>query len=268
MLLLKVNGNGELQMVEHDRPVIIAGNWKMYKTIEETVNYIKKLIPHVEKSKAQVYLAVPFTAIKAASESAAGSNIIIGAQNMNDASEGAFTGEIAALMLKDAGAKFVIIGHSERRRIFHESNAFINKKIKRALSEGLQPMLCIGETLAEYEEGKTKEVLQSQLKECLEGIDAESFQKITLAYEPVWAIGTDKTATPEIAQEIHHFCRTLCVEAWGQAAADKLPILYGGSVKADNAKQLMSEPDVDGLLVGGASLSVESFSHIVNYQSE
>lgn len=254
-------------MTDANRPVVIAGNWKMHKTIEDALEFIKELIPLVKEATAQVYLAVPFTAIQPAAEAAKESNIHIGAQNMHDASEGAFTGEIAADMLKEAGAQFVLLGHSERRRLFNESNAFINKKLQRAFLEHIQPILCIGEDLKERQEGKTQEILSTQLSQCLADVQPEQFSTLMIAYEPVWAIGTDESATPEMAQESHRICRQYIAETWGESIADKMTILYGGSVKPENAKALLEQPDIDGVLVGGASLSVEAFSKIVNTQN-
>jgi triosephosphate isomerase (TIM) len=251
-------------MTGPSRQVIIAGNWKMYKTIEESVAFIQELTPLVTGCAAKVYLAVPFTAISAAADAAKESNIVIGAQNMNDASEGAFTGEIAGKMLKDAGANFVIIGHSERRRIFHESNEFINRKIRRALAENLQVILCIGESREERDSHKTEEVLSLQIEEGLKDIKAEQLDHIVLAYEPVWAIGAVEPATTEVAEETQAFCRKFIGEKWDASAAEKLIIQYGGSVKPDNAKDFLNQSDVDGLLVGGASLSAQEFAKIVN----
>lgn len=252
------------------RPVVIAGNWKMYKTIEEAVSYVETLTPLIPKSQAAVYLAIPFTAIQPAATriKELASPIKIGAQNMNDASEGAFTGEIAAKMLLDAGAQFVILGHSERRHIFNENDAFINRKVKRALAENLQPLVCIGETLEQREKRKMRDVLENQIFNSLESLQAEDISKIILAYEPVWAIGTGRVAQPRDAQAAHQFCRQVVTEKWGEEAAAKLVILYGGSVKAENAGKLLEQKDVDGLLVGGASLSPESFSQIVNSYKE
>lgn len=236
----------------------------MYKTASNAVAFIRELIPLVKDAEALVYLAVPFTSIQATADAAKNSNITIGAQNMNDASEGAFTGEIAAKMLTEAGAKFVLLGHSERRKIFHESNAFINRKIKSALSEKIQPTLCIGETSEERANGKTEEVILQQLTECLEGFSAEELANLIVAYEPVWAIGTDNNATPEVAQEAHLVCRQHLAKMFGDAFAKKIVIQYGGSVKPENAASLLAEPDIDGLLVGNASLQADSFSKIVN----
>lgn len=249
------------------RPVIVAGNWKMYKTIEESIAFINELAPLVASTQNKVYLAVPFTTIQAAANVAKESQIVIGAQNMNDASEGAFTGEIAGKMLKDAGAKFVIIGHSERRRLFNESNAFINKKIKRALLDDLQIILCIGETRQEREDGKTNEILKKQIEESLFEITEDQLDQIVIAYEPVWAIGSMEPATPSIAEETQSFCRKLIGEHWGDNAAEKIVLQYGGSVKADNAKDFLEQPNIDGLLVGGASLSAQEFAKIVNSYS-
>lgn len=255
------------QSVEHpaSRERVIAGNWKMYKTREEAVAYVKALAPLVGSALAKVYLAVPYTLIHSAAEAAKGSTLVIGAQNMNDASEGAFTGEIAAKMLLDVGAQFVILGHSERRQRFNEDNGFIHRKIRRALQDGLQPILCIGETLEERESNKTEAILAEQLTGCLGDLTSGELAPLILAYEPVWAIGTNRTATPEIAQKAHQFCRSYLSEKWGTAFAEALVIQYGGSVKPENAAELMSQPDIDGLLVGGASLDVETFNRIIHF---
>jgi triosephosphate isomerase (TIM) len=233
---------------------IVAGNWKMYKTASEAVEFVETLAGQLPEGQAEVWLAVPFTAIR--ETAAVAGPIVVGAQNMNDATEGAFTGEIAGRMLIDAGARFVLIGHSERRHVFGESDAFINRKVKRAIADGLQPLLCVGETLDERKEGQTHEVLTEQLTAALEGV--ESLESVVLAYEPVWAIGTGHSATPEIAQEAHSFCRAFLSER-----GVDLPILYGGSVKPDNAATLMAQEDIDGVLVGGASLDPEQFLKII-----
>ena len=238
----------------------------MYKTIEEAAQFVEALPPLIKQSPLSGYLALPFTALRSTAElvKEIDAPIVIGAQNMNDVSEGAFTGEISAKMLKNAGAEFVILGHSERRHIFHESNSFINKKVKKAVAEDLQPILCIGETLEQRESGKVEETLKSQLLESLKGISAEDLEKVVLAYEPVWAIGTGKVAEADDAEKAHLFCRQVIAENWSQEDADVISILYGGSVKPDNAGALLSESDIDGLLVGGASLSPENFSQIIN----
>lgn len=243
---------------------IIIGNWKMYKTGSQATEFIRTLKPLVEDAKSKIGLAVPFTAILPAAKEAEGSNILIGAQNMNDVSEGAFTGEIASSMLKEAGAQFVILGHSERRQIFHEDNAFICLKINKALEEEISPILCVGETLTERKEGH-EEILKEQILKCLEGVSKENAEKIIVAYEPIWAIGTGETANPETAQETHLFLRDCLAELFGKVKARKIPILYGGSVKSDSALQLMKQKDVNGALVGGASLNPKGFSEIINY---
>ncbi len=246
------------------RPKIITGNWKMYKTIVQAADFVKKLAPLVANSTTEVFLAVPFTTLHTASEQAKGTNLIIGAQNINDATEGAFTGEIAASMVKDAGAQFVLLGHSERRRYFHEDDALINRKIKRSLSVGLRPVLCVGETLPEREADNTEEAVKAQIEKGLSDLTTSQLKNLILAYEPVWAIGSGLYATPKEAQEMHQFCRKILAELFDSDFASTIPIQYGGSVNALNAKVLMEQPDVDGLLVGGASLSLESFSQIVN----
>jgi triosephosphate isomerase len=247
------------------RQAIICGNWKMYKTIEESKSFVKSLAPLIEPSQALVYLAVPFTAIKAAADEAQETPIVIGAQNMNDISEGAFTGEIAARMLKDAGAAFVILGHSERRQIFGETDEFIRRKVTKAFQEGLEPIVCIGENLKEREAGHAHDVLQKQLEGSLPTLTASQIQSLVIAYEPVWAIGTGKVATAEIAQTTHQFCREWIKSKYGPEAASAVRILYGGSVKPDNITELMQQPDIDGALVGGASLQPDVFSQIIHY---
>lgn len=250
-------------MTDTIRPCVICGNWKMYKTIDQALEFIDQIAPQAETVDCEVLLAVPFTAIKSAADKAKSTKVIIGAQNMNDATEGAFTGEVAASMLKDAGAQFVIVGHSERRRVFSESNAFINRKVKRALASGIRPLLCIGETYDERENKQTEQVLKKQLTECLEGIKAEEVGRLIVAYEPVWAIGTGKPATPEIAEQVQAFCRESLEELFGQEVAQRTPILYGGSVTAENAPNYLEEEDIDGLLIGSAALQPESFVKII-----
>jgi triosephosphate isomerase len=251
-------------MEQSQRPQIITGNWKMHKTIEEAKDFVNQLAPLTKNSSSKIYLAVPFTAISPLVKEGENTLITIGAQNMNDASEGAFTGEIAGRMLKEAGAKFALLGHSERRRLFNENNALINRKVKQALEVDLQPVLCVGETKKEREEGQTQEVICRQITECLADIKPESLQSLILAYEPVWAIGTGENATPEMAQEAHRFCREVLASLLTPELANQIVIQYGGSVTPSNSHDLLSQPDIDGLLVGGASLSLESFSKIVN----
>ncbi len=247
------------------RPVVIAGNWKMNKTNREALSFLAKLTPQIGNTSCQVLLAVPFTLLQTVKNNALG--VMTGAQNMHDAAEGAYTGEISAGMLKDAGALFVLLGHSERRHLFHESSAWINKKVFSALAEGLMPIVCIGETLQEREQGKTKEILEAQLRESLDRLSKEQIENSMIAYEPVWAIGTGVTATPQQAQEMHAFCRKWLAEKWGQSTADLVPLLYGGSVKPDNIRSLLEQSDIDGVLVGGASLSPDIFAQLINYQT-
>jgi triosephosphate isomerase (TIM) len=245
------------------RQKIIAGNWKMYKTAKEAVHFIQQLQKLIPSSKARILLAVPFTALTAAAEAAHTTSFAIGAQNVHEAVEGPYTGEISAHMLKEAGAKFTLIGHSERRRLFHESNLLIHQKIKRALSSGLTPILCVGETLVERSDGATEAVLAEQLEEGLGELSLDQLAHLVIAYEPVWAIGTGKSASPQVADEAHLLCRNFIAKKWGSAAAEQLPILYGGSVKAENAAELLNQPNVDGALVGGASLDPAAFAQII-----
>ncbi len=243
---------------------IIVGNWKMYKTIKESVAYLHEFIPSIRDASAQVSLAVPFTAIKPLVELCKGTKIRIGAQNMHDAAEGAFTGEIAGRMLEEVGAQFVILGHSERRRFFNETNEFINKKVKQAIQINLPSILCIGETAQERDDHLTEQVLTAQLRGCLAGIKASQMKNMLIAYEPVWAIGTGKVATPEIAQEAHQFCRSLIAAEFTETTAKKIGILYGGSVNIKNAAALLEQSDVNGLLVGSASLEADLFAKIIH----
>ncbi len=242
------------------KPAIVA-NWKMYKTIGESVAFINSLAPQMHTT-AEVAIAVPFTALKASAEAAASTAIMIGAQNMHEGTEGAFTGEISGMQLVDAGAKFVILGHSERRHYFQETNEQIHKKLMAAFHFKLVPILCIGETEEQRNQGKSKEVVEFQLRKCLDRCPADQAAGMMVAYEPVWAIGTGKTATPEIAQEIHQIIRTALKVDLGDGAATKIRILYGGSVKPENAKQMLEQKDIDGLLIGGASLKVDTFSKL------
>lgn len=230
------------------KKVLVIGNWKMYKTAHEAALYIKTLASLV---KGEVLLAVPFTAIHAAAEAASGTNIVIGAQNLHEAPEGAFTGEVSGPMLKEAGASFVLIGHSERRTLFKETDEMIHSKVLRALQDDLMPVLCVGETLEEREEGLTEKVLKRQLTVALEGVADE----MIVAYEPVWAIGTGKIASVQMIAEAHAICR--------KYAGPLTRVLYGGSVKPENVAALVAHKEVDGVLVGGASLSPQTFAQIV-----
>lgn len=248
-----------------NRIPIIAGNWKMYKTSAEARAFIAALGKEKLAADRRVFLGVPFTALEAAAEAVKGTKISIGTQNMHDQVEGAFTGEISARMLKAGGAHFVILGHSERRQHFAETNAFIHRKVLRAVQEGLMPILCVGELALERDRGEHEKVLKVQLEECLQSVTAEQASGIAIAYEPVWAIGTGKTATPEIAQAMHRFIRNWLKGKFGADAAEKICLLYGGSVKPDNISSLMQQEDIDGALVGGAALDVKSFAQIINY---
>lgn len=247
------------------RPLVVVGNWKMYKNVGEALSFIETLTPLIKASQVKVLVAVPFTALFPAAQKVKelGSPLIIGAQNMNDASEGAFTGEIAGKMIKEAGGEFVILGHSERRHIFNESNGLIQRKLQRAFLDSLRPILCVGETEDERESGQMEAVLEKQLIESLGGLSGKEVSSLILAYEPVWAIGTGKVAHPKDAEEAHRFLRTIVRKKWGEEPARALPILYGGSVNPDNAKELIEKPEIDGLLVGGASLSIDTFNRII-----
>jgi triosephosphate isomerase len=248
-----------------NRPYVIIGNWKMHKTIEEARIFVKNLLASSHLSETEIVgLAVPYTVIYPLSQEAKQTVLLIGAQNMSDASEGAFTGEIAGTMLKDAGAQFVLLGHSERRHLYGESDTFINRKVKRAVEVGIQPILCIGETKTEYENGQTHAVIERQLTEGLKDLQPHQLQKLIVAYEPMWAIGNGHSATPEIAQEVQHFCRQILAKILTDELAQQIVIQYGGSVNPSNAHELLAQPDIDGLLIGGASLSLESFLQIVN----
>ncbi|MBF0472569.1 MAG: triose-phosphate isomerase [Nitrospirae bacterium] len=245
------------------RRPFISANWKMYKTIKQTAEFFKEFLPLVKDVKdVDIVIAPPALSIPKAVELTKGSNVEISAQNLYFEKEGAFTGEISADMILEAGCPYTIVGHSERRQYFNESDEFLNKKTKAALAAGLKVIFCIGETLSEREGGKIEEVLGRQLTEGLKDISAD---KLVIAYEPVWAIGTGVTASPEQAQDAHAFVRGKLKALYG-VKADDLRILYGGSVKPNNVKELMSKPDVDGALVGGASLKADSFSQIVKFK--
>ncbi|HUU12286.1 MAG TPA: triose-phosphate isomerase [Terriglobia bacterium] len=249
-----------------ERRPVIAGNWKMFKTIPEAVDFVQKLKPLVAKAEdREVVVAPPFTALSAVAAAARGSNIQVAAQDMHWDKEGAHTADVSAGMILDAGCAYVIIGHSERRQDHAETDEQVNRKVKAALAAGLLPIACVGETLTEREAGRTEEVLQRQFRHGFLGLTAQEFSRIIIAYEPVWAIGTGRTATPEMAAESHRFLRGLAGELFGEGLAAELRILYGGSVKPDNVAGLMAQEEIDGALVGGASLKADSFSAIVNY---
>lgn len=246
------------------RKPIIAGNWKMNKTAKEAVELINELKPLVAKSKPEVVVCVPYTDLWAVKEAINGSKIRLGAENVAWADNGAFTGEISAAMLKEIGVEYVIIGHSERRTYFGETDETVNKRLKQALANDLKPIVCVGETLTERGKNRTKKVLKKQV---LEGFkDITDFTNIVIAYEPVWAIGTGKTATAEDANKTIGYIRSLVKKTWGAETAKNLRIQYGGSMKPTNAKELMAMRNIDGGLIGGAALKAQDFAGIVNYK--
>ncbi len=247
------------------RTPIIAGNWKLFKTSSEALELVTGLIPLVKDTKGvEIVVAPVFTVLSRVRDALAGSNVRLSAQDCYWEEEGAFTGEVSPKMLLDAGCSHVIIGHSERRQFFGETDATVNRKNKAAIAAGLTVLFCIGETLAERESGKTFDVLKRQIKGGLEGISEAGLATLVIAYEPVWAIGTGKTASDEQAQEAHAFIRQEVATLCGRAAATAMRILYGGSVKPENIRGLIAQPDIDGALVGGASLKADSFAAIVN----
>jgi triosephosphate isomerase (TIM) len=248
------------------RRAVIAGNWKMYKTIAEAVEFMTRLKPLVaDAGDTEVVVAPPFTALRAVAEAARGSRIQVAAQDLHWESEGAHTGDISPRMALDAGAAYVIIGHSERRRDHEESDEHVNRKLGAALAAGLTPIVCVGETLEEREAGRAAAVLERQFAGGFRGLTPPDFSRIIIAYEPVWAIGTGRTATPKMAAESHAKLRSLSREKFGADIAQALRILYGGSVKPENIRGLMAEEEIDGALVGGASLDAHSFAAIVHY---
>lgn len=247
------------------RRKVIAGNWKMHKDLVETQNLISKLSNGLAKEefKCDVIICPPYTSLSEAASLTRNTKIKLGAQNMHFEDKGAFTGEISAAMLKSVGCEYVILGHSERRAIFGESDEMINKKIKKALNAGLKPIFCIGETLQQRESGIMKDIIKKQVFEGLQQVSKGEMENIIVAYEPVWAIGTGVTASPEQAQEVHLFVRELLSEIFGGDTAEKTIIQYGGSVKPGNANELLSQNDIDGALVGGACLEADSFIGII-----
>ena len=247
------------------RKKLIAGNWKMNKTASDAVGLVSEIVTAVGKlTDVDVVVCPPFTALESAGKNLEGSTVKLGAQNMHPEASGAYTGEVSAPMLRALFATHVILGHSERRAYFGETDAFINKKVLAALKNQLRPILCVGETLAEREAGTTLKVVQTQLEAGLEGVSKEQAATIVVAYEPVWAIGTGKVATTDQAQEVHAFIRGLLVKLFGDAIAQKVRILYGGSMKPSNAPELLAQKDIDGGLIGGAALEARSFVELVN----
>ena len=242
----------------------IAGNWKMFKTVHDAVVFVKELkIVVKDVSDVEIVIAPPFLAVHAAAEAARNTNIGVAAQDLYWEREGAFTGEVSAGMIKEAGAAYVIVGHSERRRLFGETDAIVNRKVMAAIGAALTPIVCIGETLEERERNETLALLDRQIKDGLDQVTADQVADLVVAYEPVWAIGTGRNATAMQAGEAHAHIRTRLRQWFGGDAADRCHVIYGGSVKPDNIRELIAEPDVDGALVGGASLDVKSFADIV-----
>ena len=250
------------------RKPIIAGNWKMNKTRPEAKALIGELIPLVKDADCGVVICVPFTNLETALDATKGTNIKVGAENCHWAKSGAFTGEISADMLAEMGVEYVVIGHSERRQYFGETDATVNQRVRAALDSGLKVILCVGELLEQREAGITEEIVGMQTKAALGGVSADELKNIILAYEPVWAIGTGKTATAEQANEVNHYIRTVVAKLYGASAADAMTIQYGGSMNAKNAEELLAQPDVDGGLIGGASLKAADFAVIVGAASK
>lgn len=243
------------------RDIIIVGNWKMNKNNAETKAFFEEVDPAAKTSKGLYGIGVPFTDLRTALDNA--DNLIVAAENVHFEDSGAFTGEVSVPMLEELGVKYCIIGHSERRQMFGDTDETVNKKAKRLLEAGITPILCIGETEEEYDAGKTKEVLTKELNGSLKDIPAEAYENIVLAYEPIWAIGTGKSASVEIAEDCCKLVRDVVRDMAGDEAADKVRIQYGGSVKPDNIVEYMAQPDIDGALIGGASLKPESFLEII-----
>jgi len=248
------------------RSYYIAGNWKMHKTVSESVALAKELKDKLASCTERLMVAPAFTSLAAVAEVLKGTNIRLGAQNMGPEEQGAHTGEVSVLMLKDIGVTTVILGHSERRHTYLENDALVNKKTLLALKHGLEVILCVGETLEEREGGKLESVIGTQILQGLKGVDAAALAKVTIAYEPVWAIGTGKTATPQDADSVHAYIRKVLAGMYGQPAAKAMCIQYGGSVKPDNVAALMAMPNIDGALVGGASLKAETFVPLAKFR--
>ena len=251
-------------MAKTIRKYLIAGNWKMNRTAAEGVDLVNEIkIGLGQKMDVGVAVCPPFTALESCAKAVEDSNIQLGAQNMHPKLEGAYTGEVSPVMLRSMFCTFVILGHSERREYFKETDAFINEKVLAALESSLKPILCVGETLEQREANETMQVVKTQLVEGLKGVTADAADNLVIAYEPVWAIGTGKTATPEMAQEVHKMIRDELTGLFGDAA-DRVRILYGGSMKPENASELLDQPDIDGGLIGGASLKAKSFLELID----
>ena len=249
------------------RGYFLAGNWKMNKTPSEAVQYAENLSGKLQNVKHRLLVAPAFVALPGVVSALRGSEILVGAQNMAQAESGAYTGEVGPDMLRDIGVNLVILGHSERRAIFGETDELVNAKVKLAIAKGLELILCVGETLEEREAGKLEQVIRSNVTEGLKGVAESDLSRVTIAYEPVWAIGTGKTATPNDADEVHAFIRTILTEIYSPEAAHAMIIQYGGSVKPGNVRELMAMENIDGALVGGASLNVDDFTAIAQFDA-
>ena len=248
------------------RRPIIAGNWKMNKTLKEALEMVEELKPMVKEAVCEVVVCPPFVCLGQVADAVKGSNIRVGAQNMHYEESGAYTGEVSPAMLRELNIEYVIIGHSERRQYFNETDESVNKKVMAAIKHSLIPIVCCGESLEEREDGVTRDVLGKQIRIGLKGFSEEDIEKIVVAYEPIWAIGTGRTATDEQANEAIAYIRSVISAAYGEGTADKVRIQYGGSVKPSTIKAQMEQPDIDGALVGGASLNASDFAAIVNYK--
>ena len=246
------------------RKPIIAGNWKMHKTIAEALEFVNEVKDRVNNDKVEAVICAPFTLLKDLKQATKGTNIKIGAQNMHFEEKGAFTGEISPLMLKELDMDYVVIGHSERRQYFNETDETVNKKVLKALEVGIDPILCVGETLEEREAGNTKDVCKVQVEKALENVSKEDLAKVVIAYEPEWAIGTGKTATSEDANDVIAYIREVVANLYGELA-NEVRIQYGGSVKPSNVAEIMNQSDIDGALVGGASLEANDYVELVNF---
>ena len=251
------------------RRPILAANWKMYKTAKEAADFVEAFLPLVgDADGVDIAIAPPFTALDRVARLLEGSNVALAAQNVNPEPEGAFTGEISPGMLADLGCRYAVVGHSERRTLYAETDALVARKARALLDGGIRPIVCVGESLEQREASRTFDVVGGQLEQSLAEIQAAEAPEVVVAYEPIWAIGTGRTATPELAQEVHGFIRERLARQFGAAAADAMRIQYGGSVKPDNVDGLMARADIDGALVGGASLEPESFARIVHFEAQ
>ncbi len=247
------------------RKPIIAGNWKMHKTMDEALKLVNDIKDEANKTDIEIVICCPFTVISEVKRAIEGTKVKLGAQNMHWEEEGAFTGEISANMLKDLGVDYVIIGHSERRQYFNETDEIVNKKVIKAIEKGLKPIICVGETLDEREKNKTFDIVKRQTLIALENIGRDEMINVVIAYEPIWAIGTGKTASSQDANEVIAYIRSLLQDKYGSEISEEIRIQYGGSVKPSNATEIMNEADIDGALVGGASLKAKEFLEIVNF---